>query len=101
MRLNRAPALLMHQDANVPRIAMNPGFGSLSTFNKSIRKLTGMARSNFRKGLASAKQARAWHGSSPSGSISFPAGNPHLGAGQAGFPCYNPRAFKGRPRRFP
>ena len=28
---------------------------------------------------------------------SFPAGNRHLGAGQAEFPCYNPRAFKGRP----
>ena len=27
--------------------------------------------------------------------------NQRLGAGQAGFPCYNPRAFKGRPRRFP
>ncbi|TPK94609.1 helix-turn-helix domain-containing protein [Mesorhizobium sp. B2-4-12] len=71
LRLNRAPALLVHQDANVPRIAMNPGFGSLSTFNKSIRKLIGMARSNFRKGLASARQAHAWHGKQPIGQHFF------------------------------
>ncbi|MER9332145.1 helix-turn-helix domain-containing protein [Mesorhizobium sp. M0152] len=55
LRLSYAQALLMHQDANVLRVAMDSGFGSLSAFNKSFRKLAGMTPSDFRKGLAGAK----------------------------------------------
>jgi AraC-like DNA-binding protein len=33
----------------VLRIAMESGFGSLSAFNKSFRKLAGMSPSDFRK----------------------------------------------------
>jgi AraC-like DNA-binding protein len=52
LRLSYAQALLMHQDANVLRVAMDSGFGSLSAFNKSFRKLAGMTPSDFRKGVA-------------------------------------------------
>ncbi|RWQ34717.1 MAG: helix-turn-helix domain-containing protein [Mesorhizobium sp.] len=50
LRLSYAQALLMHQDANVLRVAMDSGFGSLSAFNKSFRKLAGMSPSDFRRG---------------------------------------------------
>ena len=49
LRLSYAQALLMDQDANVLRVAMDSGFGSLSAFNKSFRKLAGMSPSDFRK----------------------------------------------------
>ena len=49
LRLSYAQALLMDQDVNVLRVAMDSGFGSLSAFNKSFRKLAGMSPSNFRK----------------------------------------------------
>ncbi|MEO5757342.1 MAG: helix-turn-helix domain-containing protein [Mesorhizobium sp.] len=49
LRLSYAQALLMHEDANVLRVAMDSGFGSLSAFNKSFRKLAGMSPSDFRK----------------------------------------------------
>jgi AraC-like DNA-binding protein len=49
LRLSYAQALLMNQDANVLRVAMDSGFGSLSAFNKSFRKLAGMSPSDFRK----------------------------------------------------
>ena len=52
LRLSYAQALLMHQDANVLRVAMESGFGSLSAFNKSFRKLSGMSPSDFRKASA-------------------------------------------------
>jgi len=55
LRLSYAQALLMHQDANVLRVAMDSGFGSLSAFNKSFRKLAGMTPSDFRKGVAGAR----------------------------------------------
>ncbi|MER9605896.1 MULTISPECIES: helix-turn-helix domain-containing protein [unclassified Mesorhizobium] len=51
LRLSYAQALLMHQDANVLRVAMDSGFGSLSAFNKSFRKLAGMSPSDFRRGV--------------------------------------------------
>jgi len=51
LRLSYAQAMLMHQDANVLRVAMDSGFGSLSAFNKSFRKLAGMSPSDFRKGV--------------------------------------------------
>ncbi len=49
LRLSYAQALLMNQDANVLRVAMDSGFGSLSAFNKSFRKLAGMSPSDFRR----------------------------------------------------
>jgi AraC-like DNA-binding protein len=49
LRLSYAQAMLMHQDANVLRVAMDSGFGSLSAFNKSFRKLAGMSPSDFRR----------------------------------------------------
>ena len=49
LRLSYAQALLMHEDANVLRVAMESGFGSLSAFNKSFRKLAGMSPSDFRR----------------------------------------------------
>ena len=49
LRLSYAQALLMNEDANVISVAMDSGFGSLSAFNKSFRKLAGMSPSDFRK----------------------------------------------------
>jgi AraC-like DNA-binding protein len=54
LRLSYAQAMLMHQDAKVLTVAMDSGFGSLSAFNKSFRKLAGMSPSDFRK-VASAR----------------------------------------------
>jgi AraC-like DNA-binding protein/quercetin dioxygenase-like cupin family protein len=49
LRLSYAQALLIDRDANVLRVAMESGFGSLSAFNKAFRKLAGMTPSDFRK----------------------------------------------------
>jgi AraC-like DNA-binding protein len=49
LRLSYAQALLMKENANVLRVAMDSGFGSLSAFNKSFRKLAGMSPSDFRR----------------------------------------------------
>jgi AraC-like DNA-binding protein len=49
LRLSYAQALLMNEDVNVIEVAMESGFGSLSAFNKSFRKLAGMSPSSFRK----------------------------------------------------
>ena len=49
MRLSYAQALLMQDDANVLHVAMESGFGSLSAFNKSFRKIAGMSPSDFRR----------------------------------------------------
>lgn len=49
LRLSYAQALLMNGDANVLRVAMESGFGSLSAFNNSFRKISGMSPSDFRK----------------------------------------------------
>jgi len=49
LRLSYAQALLMKDDVNVINVAMDSGFGSLSAFNKSFRKLAGMSPSDFRK----------------------------------------------------
>lgn len=49
LRLSYAQALLMQQDANVLRVAMESGFGSLSAFNKSFRKMAGVSPSDFRR----------------------------------------------------
>jgi AraC-like DNA-binding protein len=49
LRLSYAQAMLMHEGAKVLTVAMDSGFGSLSAFNKSFRKLAGMSPSDFRK----------------------------------------------------
>ena len=49
LRLSYARAMLMREDANVLHIAMESGFGSLSAFNKSFRRLAGMTPSSFRR----------------------------------------------------
>lgn len=49
LRLSYAQALLLRDDANVLRVAMESGFGSLSAFNKSFRKIAGMSPSDFRR----------------------------------------------------
>ncbi|TGT53281.1 helix-turn-helix transcriptional regulator, partial [Mesorhizobium sp. M2E.F.Ca.ET.166.01.1.1] len=51
LRLSYAQALLMHEGANVLKVAMDSGFGSLSAFNKSFRKLAGMSPSDFRRAV--------------------------------------------------
>jgi AraC-like DNA-binding protein len=49
MRLSYAQALLMQDDANVLQVAMDSGFGSLSAFNKSFRRIAGMSPTDFRR----------------------------------------------------
>ena len=49
MRLSYAQAMLMRDEASVLTIAMESGFGSLSAFNKSFRKVAGMSPSDFRR----------------------------------------------------
>lgn len=49
MRLSYAQALLMRDQANVLQVAMESGFGSLSAFNKSFRKIAGTSPSDFRR----------------------------------------------------
>lgn len=49
LRLSYAQALLMREDGNVLRVAMDSGFGSLSAFNKSFRKIAGKSPSDFRR----------------------------------------------------
>lgn len=49
LRLSYAQALLLRDDANVLRVAMESGFGSLSAFNKSFRTIAGMSPSDFRR----------------------------------------------------
>lgn len=49
MRLSFAQALLMRDDANILQVAMDSGFGSLSAFNKSFRKIAGMSPTDFRR----------------------------------------------------
>ncbi|KKB10267.1 AraC family transcriptional regulator [Devosia chinhatensis] len=49
MRLSYAQAMLMREETSVLTIAMESGFGSLSAFNKSFRKVAGMSPSDFRR----------------------------------------------------
>jgi AraC-like DNA-binding protein len=50
LRLSFAQAMLINDDdLNVLSIAMESGFGSLSAFNKSFRKITGRSTSDFRR----------------------------------------------------
>ncbi|MDQ0473613.1 AraC-like DNA-binding protein [Labrys wisconsinensis] len=58
LRLSYAQALLLRDDANVLRVAMESGFGSLSAFNKLFRKVAGMSPSDFRRDADSLPQPR-------------------------------------------
>ena len=49
LRLSYAQARLLDPDANILNVAMESGFGSLSAFNKSFRKIAGMSPSDFRR----------------------------------------------------
>jgi AraC-like DNA-binding protein len=49
LRLSYAQALLMKDEDSVLSIAMDSGFGSLSAFNKSFRKMSGQSPSDFRR----------------------------------------------------
>lgn len=50
LRLSYAQAMLItRDDANVLSVAMESGFGSLSAFNKSFRKIAGKSPSDFRR----------------------------------------------------
>lgn len=53
MRLSFAQALLMRDEDSVLTIAMESGFGSLSAFNKSFRRVAGMKPSDFRRDVRS------------------------------------------------
>ena len=39
----------MRDETSVLAVAMDSGFGSLSAFNKSFRKISGMSPSDFRR----------------------------------------------------
>lgn len=49
MRLSYAQAQLMHSEESVLAIAMDSGFGSLSAFNKSFRRVAGKSPTDFRR----------------------------------------------------
>lgn len=59
MRLSYAQALLMQDDTNVLQVAMDSGFGSLSAFNKSFRKIAGMSPTDFRRDVRGRPAANA------------------------------------------
>lgn len=59
MRLSYAQALLMQDNANVLQVAMDSGFGSLSAFNKSFRKIAGMSPTDFRRDVRGRPAANA------------------------------------------
>jgi AraC-like DNA-binding protein len=62
LRLSYAQAMLMKDDSNVLRVAMESGFGSLSAFNKAFRKIAGMSPSDFRREVRMRPGARAQDG---------------------------------------
>lgn len=49
LRLSYAQALLLREETNILQVAMDSGFGSLSAFNTSFRKLAGMSPTDFRR----------------------------------------------------
>jgi len=59
LRLSYAQALLLRADANVLHVAMESGFGSLSAFNKSFRKIAGMSPSDFRRDVGAFPEQRS------------------------------------------
>lgn len=69
MRLSYAQALLMQEEANVLQVAMDSGFGSLSAFNKSFRRIAGMSPSDFRREVRCRPSTPAHIGAHTTGSI--------------------------------
>lgn len=51
LRLSRAQAMLINDNANVLQVAMESGFGSVSAFNKAFKQVAGMSPSDFRRGM--------------------------------------------------
>lgn len=49
LRLSYAQSLLMEDDLTILDVAMESGFGSLSAFSQSFRKVTGQSASDFRR----------------------------------------------------
>jgi AraC-like DNA-binding protein/mannose-6-phosphate isomerase-like protein (cupin superfamily) len=49
LRLSYAQSLLLEDDLTILDIAMESGFGSLSTFNQSFRRFSGLTPSEFRR----------------------------------------------------
>ena len=49
MRLSYAQSLLLQDNANILEVALESGFGSLSAFSQSFRKVTGQSPSDFRR----------------------------------------------------
>jgi AraC-like DNA-binding protein len=58
MRLSYAQAMLMRDEASVLTVAMDSGFGSLSAFNKSFRKVAGMSPSDYRRDVRTRSPAQ-------------------------------------------
>ncbi len=68
MRLSYAQAMLMRDEDNVLAIAMASGFGSLSAFNKSFRKIANMSPSDFRRDVRGRPAVQAPPPAAPSSS---------------------------------
>lgn len=54
LRLSYAQSLLLEDDITVLDVAMESGFGSLSAFSQSFRKVTGLTPTDFRKNRSTA-----------------------------------------------
>jgi transcriptional regulator GlxA family with amidase domain len=70
LRLSYAQALLISDaEANVLSVAMESGFGSLSAFNKSFRRIAGKSPSDFRRDYRPLREHRVGRSgaASPSG----------------------------------
>jgi AraC-like DNA-binding protein/quercetin dioxygenase-like cupin family protein len=57
LRLSFAQALLMNDDISILQVAMDSGFGSVSSFNKCFRKTSGMSPSEFKREHRPLRQA--------------------------------------------
>jgi hypothetical protein len=73
LRLSYAQALLISDgEVNVLNLAMESGFGSLSAFNKSFRRIAGKWPSDFRRDYRPLREywvGRGAAGCSPVGSV--------------------------------
>jgi AraC-like DNA-binding protein len=68
LRLSYAQALLINDHrVNVLNVAMESGFGSLSAFNKSFRRIAGKSPSDFRRDYGPLREYRIGQGGARSG----------------------------------
>ena len=68
LRLSYAQALLINDHrVNVLNVAMESGFGSLSAFNKSFRRIAGKSPSDFRRDYRPLREYRIGQGGARSG----------------------------------